>query len=54
MFLAFFKELVESAISTYKHVGRIRSARMVGLELAKFYLELGQVNDLHIILKNDF
>ena len=37
------QELAESAISTYKHIGRIRSARMVGLELAKFYLEMGQV-----------
>ena len=39
----YYLELTESAISTYKHIGRIRSARMVGLELAKFYLELGQV-----------
>ena len=38
-----YLELSESAISTYKHIGRLRSARMVGLDLANFYLELGQV-----------
>jgi hypothetical protein len=42
-FQKYYLELSESAISTYKHIGRIRSARMVGLELAKFYSELGQV-----------
>lgn len=42
-FEKYYLELAESAISTYKHIGRIRSARMVGLELAKFYLEMGQV-----------
>ena len=42
-FQKYYLELSESAISTYKHIGRIRSARMVGLELAKFYCELGQV-----------
>ena len=39
-----FQELSETAISTYKHIGRIRSARLVGIDLAKFYLQLGQVN----------
>ena len=34
----------ETAISTYKHIGRIRSARLVGIDLAKFYLQLGQVS----------
>ena len=38
-----YLELSESAISTYKHIGRLRSARMVGLDLANFYLDLGQV-----------
>ena len=42
-FQKYYLELSESAISTFKHIGRIRSARMVGIELAKFYLELGQV-----------
>ena len=46
----------ETAISTYKHIGRIRSARLVGIDLAKFYLQLGQVSPsllwyfLHLIL----
>ena len=43
-FQKYYLELSESAISTFKHIGRIRSARMVGIELAKFYLELGQVS----------
>ena len=37
------QELSELAISTYKHIGRIRSARFIGIDLAKFYLLLGQV-----------
>ena len=44
--LIFFQELSETAISTYKHIGRIRSARLVGIDLAKFYLQLGQVTIL--------
>ncbi len=38
-----FQELSELAISTYKHIGRIRSARFVGVDLGRFYLELNQV-----------
>ena len=38
------QELSELAISTYKHIGRIRSARFIGIDLAKFYLLLGQVS----------
>ncbi len=33
-----FLEMAETAISTYKHVGRIRSARLIGRDLAAFYL----------------
>uniref|UniRef100_V9IH18 Trafficking protein particle complex subunit 10 n=1 Tax=Apis cerana TaxID=7461 RepID=V9IH18_APICE len=29
-------------MGTYKHVGRIRSARLIGKELAQFYSELGE------------
>ena len=43
IWLSLFKELSELAISTYKHIGRIRSARYIGIDLAKFYLSLGQV-----------
>ncbi|EDW81077.1 uncharacterized protein Dwil_GK11213 [Drosophila willistoni] len=32
-----YLELAELAISTYKHVARLRSARLVGLDLGKFY-----------------
>ena len=31
------------AISTFKHIGRIRSARFIGIDLANFYLLLGQI-----------
>ena len=30
------------ALGTYKHIGRLRSARLVGIELASFYLLLGE------------
>ena len=39
-----YLELSEYAISTFKHIGRIRNARLVGLDLADFYLDLGQVS----------
>lgn len=32
----------ELAISTYKHVGRLRSARLVGLDLGNFYCTLSK------------
>ena len=35
--------MCETAISSYKHIGRIRSARLVGKELASFYMDLGEV-----------
>ena len=37
------QELSELAISTFKHIGRIRSARFIGIDLANFYLLLGQI-----------
>lgn len=36
------QELSELAISTYKHIGRMRFARLIGMELAELYLSLGQ------------
>nr|CAD7455545.1 unnamed protein product [Timema tahoe] len=39
-----YLELAELAMGTYKHIGRIRSARLVGRELAQFYLLLGERN----------
>ncbi|XP_047359612.1 trafficking protein particle complex subunit 10 isoform X1 [Vespa velutina] len=37
-----YLEHAELAMGTYKHVGRIRSARLIGKELARFYGELGE------------
>ncbi|XP_040580645.1 trafficking protein particle complex subunit 10 [Lepeophtheirus salmonis] len=41
-FRKYYLELSELAISTYKHINRIRSARLVGLDLALFYIEAKQ------------
>lgn len=38
------QELSELAISTYKHVSRLRSARLVGLDLGNFYCSLSEPN----------
>ena len=38
-----YLEMSELAISTYKHIGRIRSARLIGKDMAAFYLDLGHV-----------
>ncbi|XP_066949278.1 trafficking protein particle complex subunit 10 [Macrobrachium rosenbergii] len=37
-----FLDLSEVAISTYKHIGRIRSARLIGKDLATFYMAQGE------------
>ncbi|KYB25316.1 Trafficking protein particle complex subunit 10-like Protein [Tribolium castaneum] len=37
-----YLELAELAMCTYKHIGRLRSARLVGREVASFYLLLGE------------
>lgn len=37
-----YLEMAEQAMGTYKHVGRIRSARLVGREVASFYMMLGE------------
>lgn len=41
-FQKLFLELSELAISTYKHVSRLRSARLVGLDLGNFYCTLNE------------
>lgn len=41
-FTKHFLELSEVAISTYKHIGRIRSARLIGKDLATFYMAQGE------------
>lgn len=37
-----FQELAELALGTYKHIGRIRCARLVGRDVASFYMLLGE------------
>ncbi|KAK9891077.1 hypothetical protein WA026_013400 [Henosepilachna vigintioctopunctata] len=37
-----YLELAELAMGTYKHTGRVRSARLVGKEVAAFYMLLGE------------
>lgn len=41
-FQKLYLELAELAISTYKHVSRLRSARLVGLDLGNFYCTLNE------------
>ena len=41
-FQKLYLELSELAISTYKHVSRLRSARLVGLDLGNFYCTLNE------------
>lgn len=41
-FTKLYLELSELAISTYKHVARLRSARLVGLDLGRYYCALGE------------
>lgn len=43
-FQKLYLELSELAISTYKHVSRLRSARLVGLDLGNFYCSLSEPN----------
>lgn len=45
-----YLELSELAMGTYKHVGRLRSARLVGRELASFYKLLGETQKAAIFL----
>lgn len=35
---AILQDMCEQAMGTYKYIGRFRSARMIGLELAEFYM----------------
>ena len=52
LIFSFFKELSELSISTFKHIGRTRSARFIGIDLAKFYLLQGQVSQFVCVSKN--
>lgn len=46
----FLKELCELAMGTYKHIGRLRSARKVGLALATYYMECGELSKSIVFL----
>ncbi|BFZ24932.1 hypothetical protein BsWGS_27970 [Bradybaena similaris] len=35
-----YLDMCEQAMGTYKYIGRFRSARMIGLELAEFYMKI--------------
>ena len=37
-----YLEMCEIAISSFKHIGRLRSARLVGRDLASFYIQMGE------------
>lgn len=37
-------------MGTYKHIGRIRSARVIGRDLAAFYLQLGEMQKAAMFL----
>ena len=39
-----YLEMCEIAISSFKHIGRLRSARLIGRDMATFYIQLGEVN----------
>lgn len=45
-----YLELAELAMGTYKHIGRIRSARVIGRDLAAFYLQLGEMQKAAVFL----
>lgn len=37
------QELAELAVGTYKHIGRLRCAKLIGREVASFYMMLGEI-----------
>jgi hypothetical protein len=39
-------------MGTYKHIGRIRSARLIGRDLAAFYLQLGEMQKAAVFLSD--
>lgn len=51
-FETLYKELCELAISTYKHISRLRSARLVGMHLGHLYFSLNEPQQA-IVFFND-
>lgn len=45
-----YLELAELAMGTYKHIGRLRFARLIGRDLASFYAELGETGKAVVFL----
>ncbi|CAB3233344.1 unnamed protein product [Arctia plantaginis] len=49
-FQQYYLELAELAMGTYKHIGRLRFARLIGRDLASFYSELGETGKAVVFL----
>ncbi|KAF5299108.1 hypothetical protein FQR65_LT09466 [Abscondita terminalis] len=49
-----YLELAELAMGTYKHIGHLRSARLIGLEVASFYMLLGETQKTAAFLGDAF
>ncbi|XP_052753986.1 trafficking protein particle complex subunit 10 [Galleria mellonella] len=49
-FQQYYLELAEMAMGTYKHIGRLRFARLIGRDLASFYSELGETGKAVVFL----
>ncbi|KAK4885083.1 hypothetical protein RN001_001354 [Aquatica leii] len=49
-----YLELAELAMGTYKHIGHLRSARLIGLEVASFYMLLGETQKAAAFLGDAF
>ncbi|XP_037301824.1 trafficking protein particle complex subunit 10 [Manduca sexta] len=49
-FQQYYLELAELAMGTYKHIGRLRFARLIGRDLAEFYSELGETSKAVVFL----
>ncbi|XP_064628401.1 trafficking protein particle complex subunit 10-like [Lineus longissimus] len=49
-----YLELSELAMGTYKHIGRIRSARLIGKDLADYYMKLGEFSKAEAFLTDAY
>ncbi|XP_046685161.1 LOW QUALITY PROTEIN: trafficking protein particle complex subunit 10-like [Homalodisca vitripennis] len=47
-----YLELSELAISTFKHIGRVRCAHEIGRDLSSFYSRLGDLTSASVFLRN--
>lgn len=45
-----YLEMCELAMGTYKHISRFRSSRMIGRELAAFYMSIGEAQKAEVFL----